>query len=135
MTIVVNSAVPIAETSISLKGGINYITIPNGVYIVRLTCYSEVEMEPVMTAQVQLSNVSNNKIWALGLEDEQPEDGYTALSRVQNVYIKVTPGKTYTLKLDDLAQGFDSETATVILKGTLTYSQDINKQTPNVYDM
>ena len=88
-----------------------------------------------MTAQVQLSNVSNNKIWALGPRDEEAEDCYSAVSRVLNVYIKVTPGKTYTLKLDDLEQGFDSLTATVNLKGSLTYSQEINKQTPDIIDL
>ena len=135
MTIVVKNGVPTEETEINLKGGLNYITIPKGVNIVKLSCYSAVEMEPVMTAQVQLSNVSNNKIWALGPRDEEAEDCYSAVSRVLNVYIKVTPGKTYTLKLDDLEQGFDSLTATVNLKGSLTYSQEINKQTPDIIDL
>ena len=128
MTVVVNNAVPVTETYINLSEGVNYITIPNGVYVVKLTCYSEMGGEPPMTTQVQLRNVSNNKNWATGPVDEQPEDCYTAVSYVDNVYIRVTPGKTYALMLEDLyGSGY--------LAGRLTYSQGINQQTASVYDL
>lgn len=115
------ASVPTTETRLLSTMDVNRtvtITVPAGVKVLKVAgdVYHEHEGEVAL----DVYSVNGKKYW-LSLWDY--EDAYDIW------YVGVTPNKSYTLKLST-----DSETGTESGSVTISYSQSINNQTPEVTD-
>lgn len=117
------SASPATEQSL-VSGGLGFddsndviFVCPDLVKVVLVYLYIDGDSE-VADTSATLENATNGKRWAM--VRTQVED-YNST----NIYVGVTPGKTYKLQCygDGVGQG-----------GDISWSNDINKHTPSIID-
>lgn len=94
------------------------ITVPAGVKVLKVE--GDVSHEHEGGVALDVYSVNGKKYWLSLWDYESAHDIW---------YVGVTPNKSYTLKLST-----DSETGTESGSVTISYSQSINNQTPNVTD-
>lgn len=118
---ILESSVPTTETSLLDTMDVNTtvtITVPAGVRVLKVA--GAVDHEDEGDVSLDVYSVNGKKYW-LSLWNH----GYA----YDTWYVGVTPNKSYTLMLST-----DSETGTESGSVTISYSQSINNQTPNVTD-
>lgn len=98
------------------RQGTRTIFVPSGCKVVLLRINSGQDSENMGTV-VKVYNLDNNKSWYYNAGGP---DGF-----LDSAYVGVTPGKSYTIKLN--GRGDDP-------RGTMYYSASINNQTPTVTD-
>ena len=97
------------------------ITMPLGCKVVKLEfCLEGASEDDADSAEATVYNISNNKSW--GYVDMPNIYGYTKI-----VYVGITPGKTYTLRIHN-----DGNNLSIV--GRIYYSKSINNMTPDITD-
>lgn len=115
------ASVPTTETTLLSTTDVDTtvtITVPAGVKVLRVA--GDVDHEHEGEVSLYVYSVNGKKYW-LSLWDYGYANGIW--------YVGVTPNKSYTLKLST-----DSETGMESGSVTISYSQSINNQTPEVTD-
>lgn len=112
----------------------NYkLTIPKGVNIIYCSGIVEAGVDArngEAWASLIIQNNANGKYWN---NDSETCGGGDYASASCQVYIGVTPGKVYDLRIDT-SSGFVEDPGWKISDVKIYYSASINNQTPNVTD-
>lgn len=120
----VQAALPSTDTRLFKKSGDGYLftdTIPNGVNIIKVVI--EATGGDWYSAEMIIRNNKTNKIWASNYAG--PSENDTSI-----VYIAVTPGKTYTISIEEYADGDNPG----YCSWAIYYSAEINTHAPDVTD-
>ena len=122
----VQDALPTTDTLLFRKADDKYNsiftdTIPNGVNVIKVLAHAT--GGDWSGANITIKNNKTNKIWA---------DAYSEAFETDEkiVYIAVTPGKTYTINIDEFEDG-DNPGYCV---WAIYYSSEINTHTPDIED-